>query len=102
MLEKLADVGDNKHTDGGTLTFFYADKWGTQIQLRGGDDEQWAWVEPKEGLILVNVGDSLQKWSGERLRSCVHRVTQVADGFQERWVASYFLRPHQGASLDTM
>ncbi|KAK6339764.1 hypothetical protein TWF718_009158 [Orbilia javanica] len=94
MLEKLADVGDNTHTDGGILTLMYCDKWTTQIELPNGGE--WAWVDPIPGHAIVNVGDALQTFSGGRLRSCKHRVSQVGDGAEERWAITYFLRPADG------
>ncbi|KAF3143606.1 hypothetical protein TWF569_007227 [Orbilia oligospora] len=96
MLEKVADVGDNTHTDGGILTLMYCDKWTTQIELPG--SEIWAWVNPLPEHAIVNVGDALQVLSGGRLRSCKHRVSQVGDGAEERWAITYFLRPADGVN----
>ncbi|KAJ6258201.1 2-oxoglutarate-dependent dioxygenase [Drechslerella dactyloides] len=82
MLENLADVGDNTHTDGGTLTLLYTDKWGTQVELPW--NKEWAWVKAKPGHAIVNVGDALQVLSGGKLHSCRHRVSQPVAGFEER------------------
>ncbi|KAF3912444.1 hypothetical protein ABW20_dc0102909 [Dactylellina cionopaga] len=96
-LENLADVSDNSHTDEGTLTFLYTDKWGTQIKNpRTGE---WAWVEAKPGHAIVNVGDTLQALSGGKFNSCLHRVSQPVAGFEERWVVSYFFRPEDDTTL---
>ncbi|KAK6510654.1 hypothetical protein TWF506_009756 [Arthrobotrys conoides] len=96
-LARLSDVGDNSHTDGGSLTLLYTDKWGTQIELPW--SKEWAWVEAKPGHAIVNIGDTLQTLSGGRLYSCRHRVSQPVDGFEERWAVTYFLRPENGTSL---
>ncbi|KAK6511611.1 hypothetical protein TWF481_000526 [Arthrobotrys musiformis] len=96
-LERLADVGDNTHTDGGSLTLLYTDKWGTQIELPW--NKKWAWVEAKPGHAIVTVGDTLQTLSGGRLYSCRHRVSQPVDGFGERWAITYFFRPDNDVSL---
>jgi len=96
-LDNLVDVGDSTHTDGGTLTLLYCDKWATQIQLPW--NKQWAWVEPKPGHAIVTVGDTLHALSGGRVHSCQHRVSQPVDGYEERWAVSYFFRPEHGASL---
>ncbi|KAK6340592.1 hypothetical protein TWF696_008918 [Orbilia brochopaga] len=100
MLESLADVGDNTHTDGGTLTLLYTDKWGTQIELPW--NKEWAWVGAKPGCAIVNVGDTLQTLSGGKLHSCRHRVSQPVAGFQERWAITYFFRPENGVTLATL
>ncbi|KAK6335012.1 hypothetical protein TWF718_010454 [Orbilia javanica] len=96
-LERRADVGDNTHTDGGSLTLLYTDKWGTQIELPW--SKEWAWVEAKPGHAIVTVGDTLQALSGGRLYSCPHRVSQPVDGFEERWAVTYFFRPENNVSL---
>ncbi|KAK6529515.1 hypothetical protein TWF281_008686 [Arthrobotrys megalospora] len=96
-LEHLSDVRDNTHTDGGSLTLLYTDKWGTQIELPW--NKEWAWVEAKPGHAIVTVGDTLQSLSGGRLYSCRHRVSQPVDGFEDRWAVTYFFRPENGTPL---
>ncbi|KAF3267442.1 hypothetical protein TWF217_000498 [Orbilia oligospora] len=96
-LEHLADVGDNTHTDGGSLTLLYTDKWGTQVELPW--NKEWAWVEAKPGHAIVTVGDTLQALTGGLLYSCRHRVSQPVDGYEERWAVTYFFRPENGVSL---
>ncbi|KAF3906008.1 hypothetical protein ABW21_db0204705 [Orbilia brochopaga] len=100
MLENLVDVGDNTHTDGGTLTVLYTDKWGTQIELPW--NKKWAWVEAKPGHAILTVGDTLQALSGGRLHSCPHRVSQPVAGFEERWAITYFFRPENDTTLATL
>ena len=103
-LPKLADVGDNLHTDGGTLTLLFYDKWGLSAyadshrhhhqQQRDGGGDGFAFTPPLgEGVALINVADSLQRLSGGRLKSPQHRVTQPVDGAEKRYYISYFLRP---------
>ncbi|KAF3940183.1 hypothetical protein ABW19_dt0203432 [Dactylella cylindrospora] len=89
-IESASEVVENKHTDSGTLTILFYDEWGLHVQL---PDGEWGYVEPISGCAVVNVADSLQKLSGGRLRSPVHRVTQPSDGFLKRYYLSYFLRP---------
>lgn len=91
--ETLADVTENKHTDGGTLTLLFSEQWGTQLELP--ETKRWAFIEPKPGHALINVADSLDRLSGGRLHSCLHRVTQPVDGFQKRLFVLYFLRPEK-------
>lgn len=93
LKSKLADVVDNKHTDQGSLTLVFCEQWGVQMELP--ETKEWAFVEPKPGHALVNVADSLQALSGGKLHSCLHRVTQPADGFERRYYVVYFLRPEK-------
>lgn len=90
-LEKLADVGDNIHTDSGTFTLLFYDQWGLHIKLPEAD--RWAFTEARPGCALINIANSLQRLSKDRLRSPQHRVIQPTDGFAKRYYISYFLRP---------
>jgi isopenicillin N synthase-like dioxygenase len=94
---KVTDVVDNKHTDMGTLTMVFCEQWGIEIEMP--ETKDWASVAPKEGHALINVADSLQTLSGKSLYSCLHRVTQPADGVQRRYYIVYFLRPEEGYQL---
>lgn len=90
-LSKLADVGDNLHTDSGTFTMVFCEKWGIQAELSG--TNKWGFTAPMPGCALINVADSLQRLSGGKLHSPKHRVTQPADGFAKRYFVAYLLRP---------
>jgi len=90
-LSKLADVGENKHTDSGTFTITFTNQWGLHVYLP--EAKRWAFAAPVPGCGLVNVADSLQRLSGGRLHSPLHRVTQRYDGAAKRHFISYFLRP---------
>lgn len=90
---KLADNPDTTHTDSGTLTQLFCDEWG--VMLERPETKSWAYIEPKPGCALVNVADSLQSLSGNKLHSCRHRVAQLGDGFRKRYFVSVFLRPEK-------
>lgn len=94
-LARLADVGDNLHTDGGTFTVVFCEKDGLQTYLPSVD--QWAFVPPKAGCAVLNVANALSKMSQGKLHSPQHRVTQMEDGAQRRIYLSYFLRPTHAA-----
>jgi len=94
-LARLADVGDNKHTDSGTLTVLFYELWGLHIKIPEQEQPRWAFTAPQNGCALINVADSLARLSGGRLHSPTHRVTQPSDGFAKRYYLSYFLRPEQ-------
>lgn len=84
-------VGHNKHTDIGSLTLLFAKQWG--LQILSPDSKTWAFVQPRAGHAVVNVGDSLHFPSGRRLASVVHRVIPVNEKQEEdRYSIAYFLR----------
>lgn len=83
-----AGVGQNMHTDIGSLTLLFAPQWG--LQAMAPDSGKWEWVAPRPGCAVVNVGDTLRFLSGRRLRSALHRAVQV-EGV-DRFSISYFLR----------
>ncbi|KAI0913822.1 hypothetical protein F4823DRAFT_640362 [Ustulina deusta] len=87
-------VGNNMHTDYGTLTLVFASQWGLQVLYPTGpraEDREWQWVEPRPNCAIVNVADILYFLTGRRLISAVHRVLPLPD--QDRYSVTYFLRP---------
>ncbi|CAI9765248.1 unnamed protein product [Fraxinus pennsylvanica] len=64
--------GLGMHTDMSCVTIVYQDEiGGLQVRTRDG---KWMNIIPSEGTLVVNLGDMLQAWSNERLRSSEHRV----------------------------
>jgi isopenicillin N synthase-like dioxygenase len=60
-----------------------------------GDSEQWQFVQPQPGCVIVNIGDALVSFTNGVLRSNLHSVT-TPPGLQaslERYSIVYFLRP---------
>lgn len=94
-LDKAADVQENKHCDSGTFTILFYEEWGMHVQdPRTG---KWAFTAPEQGCALVNAATLLQRLSGGKFHSPLHRVTQPEDGFKKRYYLSYFFRPaHKG------
>ncbi|KAI0388512.1 2OG-Fe(II) oxygenase family oxidoreductase [Xylariaceae sp. FL0594] len=98
--EGTTGVGHNMHTDLGTLTLLYCEQWGLQVYDQSRD--VWAYVEPKPGKYVVNVGDALRFLSGNALLSALHRVVPVPGHEGEyRYSTAYFLRPENGARFRT-
>lgn len=63
-----------EHTDYGTITLlFQAGQGGLEILSHG----DWLPVAPKPELILVNLGDAIQRWTNDRYRSTPHRVVSA-------------------------
>ncbi|KAI6764309.1 hypothetical protein HG530_008098 [Fusarium avenaceum] len=92
----LNKVGQNMHTDIGTLTLLFAPQWGLQVvsPVTGA----WEYVQPRPNHAIINVADTLRFLSHRRFRSALHRVLPIGGVQQEdRYSVSYFLR----ASDDT-
>src|SRR5438045_3384577 len=75
------NLGHNAHTDVGSITLLFCSEWG--LQVLSPKTGKWAYVVPLAGYAIVNVADSLRFLSGNRLRSCLHRVVPYA-GCEER------------------
>ncbi|RSL43067.1 hypothetical protein CEP53_011883 [Fusarium sp. AF-6] len=89
--ENLEEVGQNMHTDIGTLTLLFAPQWGLQVvsPVTGA----WEYVKPRPGHTIINVADTLRFLSNKRFRSALHRVLPLGGIQQEdRYAVSYFLR----------
>ncbi len=92
--EKAGEIGQNMHTDLGTLTVLFTQQWGLQV-LCGDDD--WKFVQPRPGHAIINVGDCLRFLTGYKLRSALHRVLPLTTG--DRYSVTYFLRPNDDAEF---
>lgn len=71
------------HTDYGTLTLLRmegsADASGLQVEMGDRGSNNWVDVVAKPGEIIVNLGDCLQMWTNDDLRSTRHRVINPSD-----------------------
>lgn len=86
---KDQNVGHQKHTDISSLTVLFTEQWGLQIRPPG--TKEFGFVEPKKGMAIINVGDSLRFASGHTFQSCIHRVVPY-DYSEHRYSVAYFLR----------
>ncbi|KAF5571004.1 2og-fe oxygenase family [Fusarium phyllophilum] len=90
-MQNLDEVGQNMHTDIGTLTLLFAPQWGLQVvsPVTGA----WEYVQPREGHAIINVADTLRFLSNKRFRSALYRVLPIGGVQREdRYAVSYFLR----------
>ncbi|KAF2769677.1 Clavaminate synthase-like protein [Teratosphaeria nubilosa] len=103
-----AHMGQNMHTDMGTLTLLFAMQWGLQVLCRSdkshkspaaaeGEKLEWKFVQPKPGHAVINVGDTLRFLTGRRLQSALHRALPIQA--EDRYAVTYFLRPSDDAEF---
>lgn len=67
-----ADPASYRTFSYGTVTLLFQDMvGGLEVQDSQG---QFVPAYPQESTVVVNIGDLLQRWSNDRLKSTVHRV----------------------------
>ncbi|PQE31096.1 thymine dioxygenase protein [Rutstroemia sp. NJR-2017a WRK4] len=62
------------HTDWGSITMVWQDGCGGLEVEKPGVNGEFISVEPREGAVVVNVGDLLMRWTNDTLKSTLHRV----------------------------
>jgi isopenicillin N synthase-like dioxygenase len=82
----------NEHTDYGSITLLWRfdDVPGLQVFDRG--KEEWIDVPMVENSIVLNVGDMLQRWTNDLLKSTPHRVINT-EMTRSRYSMPYFVDP---------
>lgn len=88
------------HTDFGSVTVLFNRLGGLQV-LPPGQDAEWKWVKPLPGHCIINLGDSLVKFTNGLLRSNIHRVISSpgAQAASTRYSLVYFSRPEDDVLL---
>ncbi len=89
-------VGVQQHTDYGLLTVLAHD--GTP-GLQALISDEWVDVPADPGLLVVNIGDMLERATGGFLRSTLHRVRSQSS---ERYSFPLFLDPGWDVSVDLL
>ena len=95
-----SDVVLGEHTDYGSITVLFNRVGGLQI-LPPGEDAVWCYVRPLPGHAIINLGDSMVKFTNGLLRSNIHRVVSPP-GLQAgttRYSLVYFSRPEDDVFL---
>jgi isopenicillin N synthase-like dioxygenase len=94
--EREERFGSAPHTDFGVLTLLLQDANGG-LQVRNHDGE-WIAAQPIDGTLVCNIGDLLNRWSNETLRSNLHRVINRSG--RERHSLVVFFDPDPDAVID--
>ncbi|CAM9798398.1 unnamed protein product, partial [Hapterophycus canaliculatus] len=82
-------LGAGAHSDYGLITLLATDDVpGLQVRLNG----EWFDVPPRKGAFICNLGDMLQRWTNDHLRSTVHRVVNKLG--RERYSIPFFFEPN--------
>ncbi|KAJ5064396.1 hypothetical protein PSV09DRAFT_2377842 [Bipolaris maydis] len=79
-LEMGSQARTSEHTDFGTITLLFQDSvGGLEVESH---EEQGVFhpITAAAPTMVINIGDSLQRWTNDRLRSTVHRVTIPVNG----------------------
>jgi isopenicillin N synthase-like dioxygenase len=87
------------HRDYGCLTIIRSDAAGLEAQTRGG---AWLPVQPPRGGLVVNIGDLMQRWTGDRWVSTLHRVVGTAGESPRRQSLVFFHNPRSDAVIETL
>ncbi len=96
-------IGSGAHTDWGGITVLAQDDaGGLEVKLI---DEQgnahWALVTPQPGMLVINTGDLMQRWSNDIIRSSWHRVINRHSGRSRYSIAFFFDLDHH-AQIETL
>ncbi|OCF40017.1 hypothetical protein I317_06155 [Kwoniella heveanensis CBS 569] len=97
----ITDVRAGAHTDLGSLTLLFQHKVsGLQVKRNG----EWLDVPPKDGCLVVNIGDALEFWSGAKLRSTIHRVVMPRTSAEQasRFSIAFFIQPDDETVLEPL
>ncbi len=82
--------GIHPHKDTDALTILVPDKVGG-LMVRARDQQQWIEVDAPDDVLLVNIGDLLEIWSGGYFVSTPHKVINKSGA--ERYSFPYFAVP---------
>jgi isopenicillin N synthase-like dioxygenase len=87
------------HRDYGCLTIIHSDAGGLEVQTRSGE---WLPVQAPVGGFVVNIGDLMQRWTGDRWVSTLHRVVGEEGVSPRRQSLVFFHNPRNDAVIETL
>jgi len=71
------EISVGAHIDYGFITILMTDMVGGLQVLNSSERRQWVHVPPIKHGFVVNFGDMLAKWTGNRVKATVHRVVNL-------------------------
>ena len=86
------------HRDYGCLTIIHSDAAGLEVQRRRGE---WLPLQAPPGGFVVNIGDLMQRWTGDRWVSTLHRVVGESES-PRRQSLVFFHNPRNDAVIETL
>jgi isopenicillin N synthase-like dioxygenase len=90
--------GAAPHTDYGFITILTTDgNPGLQIEKQKGE---WVDVPHMPGALIVNLGDMLEKMTGNMYKSTMHRVVMKQE--KDRYSAAFFFEPNANFVIKTI
>ena len=109
-IDKLRDgctIRISPHTDFGIITLLFQDSvGGLEIEDRHNKGGAFLEVSPGPLEMIVNVSDTLQRWTNDKLQAGVHRVTvpgsmkdQEGVILPERFTMAYFFKAERHVSV---
>jgi isopenicillin N synthase-like dioxygenase len=87
------------HRDYGCLTIIHSDAAGLEVQTRSGE---WLPVQAPRTGFVVNIGDLMQRWTGDRWVSTLHRVVGGDGATPRRQSLVFFHNPRTDAVIETL
>ena len=87
------------HRDYGCLTIIHSDAAGLEAQTRRGE---WLPVQAPPNGLVVNIGDLMQRWTGDRWVSTLHRVVGQENLSPRRQSLVFFHNPRNDAVIETL
>ena len=92
------EIGTGALTDYGLITILFQDEnKGLQVQSPDGD---WLEIPPIPGTFVVNIGDELQRWSNDLLKSNPHRVINLTG--RDRYSSPFFFHAGYDTVIDCL
>jgi isopenicillin N synthase-like dioxygenase len=98
-----AQLRAGAHSDYGTLTILRQDDGPGGLEVLA-PDGRWVPVPPQPDAFVVNLGDTLARWSNDQWRSTLHRVVVPAgdDGRTARQSMAFFHNANWDAVIECL
>jgi isopenicillin N synthase-like dioxygenase len=92
-------IGAGAHTDWGAITVLAQDNaGGLEVKL---PDGSWIHATPRDGMLIINTGDLMQRWTNDQYLSSWHRVINQHAG-RARYSIAYFFDLDHHAVIETL